>query len=78
MSEFQVQMLYKLHQKVWKSKSSLVNNERRLVLGQMFDPLTHESGDQAMAVFMKGLIHILVKMLLSFNAMVETSLLNTL
>ena len=35
--------------KVWKSKSSL-NNERRLVLGQMFDPLTHESGDQAMAV----------------------------
>ena len=41
-------------EKVWRGKTNLENNERRLVLGQMIDPETQEPGDQAMAVYMKG------------------------
>ena len=40
--------------KVWRGKTNLESNERRLVLGQMIDPETQEPGDQAMAVYMKG------------------------
>ncbi|WDE99049.1 tRNA uridine-5-carboxymethylaminomethyl(34) synthesis GTPase MnmE [Lentisphaera profundi] len=40
--------------KVWRGQNVLEINERRLVLGQMFDPETGEAGDQAMAVYMKG------------------------
>jgi tRNA modification GTPase len=40
--------------KVWQGKSRIEEHDRRLVLGQMIDPETQESGDQAMAVFMKG------------------------
>ncbi len=41
--------------KVWQSKEALsLQNERKMLLGKIVDPVTKESGDQALAVFMKG------------------------